>query len=196
MFGQPPWTDEENLALIRLVNEGRTSGEISRLLNKTRSAVVGRVHRMDLRLSGGSNRNGTGSGYRYWTSERLKDLEKLYLSALGYSRQEIARELNIDERLLATGIRHLRKLHNLKSPPRKPKALQPAIKRHAPRQPDNMTDLPTEQRAHARPFISLVQGMCKWPVSGAGVSMMCCASEAIPFGPYCVSHAKRAHRWD
>ena len=197
MFGQVPqvpWKDEENQALIRLVNEGRTASNIGLILHKTRSAVIGRARRMGLQLLGGSNRDGTGSGYRYWTPERIAELEKLYFSPLGYSRDELAQQLSIGLCLLSTGIRNIRKAHNMRRAARKVAAAP--RKRHAPRPPDNMTDLPAERCAHPRTFISLERGMCRWPVSGSGADMMCCAGEAVPFGSYCVDHAKRAYRWD
>ena len=51
-----PWSEEKTAALKQLVREGYSSGVIAGRLNVTRSAVVGRCHRLGLHL--GANRRG------------------------------------------------------------------------------------------------------------------------------------------
>jgi len=51
-----PWSDEKTATLKQLVREGYSSGVIAERLKVTRSAVVGRCHRLGLHL--GANRRG------------------------------------------------------------------------------------------------------------------------------------------
>jgi GcrA cell cycle regulator len=50
IFGSPTWTDERDKELEELIAAGLSSSEIGSRLGVTRNAVIGRIHRRNLRL--------------------------------------------------------------------------------------------------------------------------------------------------
>lgn len=50
------WTDEQTAEIVRLRKDGRSSGEIARLVGRSRSAIVGKLHRIGLIGEYNSNR--------------------------------------------------------------------------------------------------------------------------------------------
>lgn len=73
------WSEELTTKLRELADGTRTSDQIATLLGITRNAVIGRAHRLGLRLS--SNRNGWSSGRsRVKACARKKELVEMSAS--------------------------------------------------------------------------------------------------------------------
>lgn len=55
-FIDVPWTEQEHALLVEQARDGKSAAQIAKMLDRSRSAVIGRVHRHNLKLRGKGKR--------------------------------------------------------------------------------------------------------------------------------------------
>jgi hypothetical protein len=181
------WTEAQDKALIGLVNQGFSTGVIARLYgdaigNRSRNAVIGRAGRLNLLLTP-QNSNGQPV---FWNKARLEQLAGYYHSALGYSREELAKLMACSERTVGLGISKLRSASD-KRPPRRAQKPRSAF---VPRQP-----LPPMPAPDSKPvdIVGLENWHCRFIVAGECATAMYCGAQQWPDSSYCGHHHRVCH---
>jgi hypothetical protein len=194
MTGQA-WDEPGVAALRRMVDEGASSGVIAAALGLSRNAVVGKCHRLGLRLgpiAPGASRVCLKRGGDWSAAERrrLRDL------AATLGAEAIAIKLGrtpaaVRRQATAMGV-SLARARPVAKPAKAVKPARPVV-----------ADLPAptgEERAAAfAPFADhhvdlagLTRGCCRWPIDRDGATFYCGAARTR--GPYCDRHAALARR--
>ena len=199
------WTVEQD-ELIRLkLSQGYSAGRIARefgysLGNRTRSAIIGRCHRMGIGLNGQKS--------SFWNTSSLEALERLYYLPLGYTWAQMAAELGTSASNIGNGIAQLRAGRNLPAKP-SPTQFKPGHKRIMPRKaameawkapsgaptpPTAITLAPDVTPAPAVSIIDLEHHHCRWPVDVEGQAMHYCGQLRMNEDTsYCDLHHCQAH---
>ena len=158
------WTDEQKNEVVKLWNDGWTSGALGRHFGKTRNAIIGILSRLRSRLGEDkvpARPCGAKTKHRRPGANRpLRDRRK---------GPKATRNL---ERRLA-----------------KAETIEDALE--IERAPLPATTGPTE---HSKPctILEVEDHQCKWPVSGEGADMLCCGADAYNGHSYCAEHCRVA----
>lgn len=203
MTASPEWPEADLATLRRLwVVEKKTSGQIAEIMGRTKNAIVGKVHRLNLDARPSPIRNrGVLDGYiadtafvarftEAWTSDMTRDA---VAAKVGLDRERayaLAKKLNLPmptqrgaPTVTLPPLRSWRRLPppNVDRPAgeaRQRLALTASIARIAP---------PVERRPVGK------RGECQWPIGEPGrAGFRFCCTESVPGKPYCPDHARVA----
>lgn len=196
-----PWTPEQIDRAKALAADGATGSEIAEALGTSRNAVIGKLHRLGLRIGG--DRAGRPANYKgSWTAERTKQAKALFEQ--GHTYREIAALIGglsgsaVHKHLHGQAI-PLRRTAARIAGRRKPQQAREVIAAPAPaRKPElppaarlspEDADLPLPQSRRVQ-LVDLRPGQCRWPLGDPLKSGFCfCAADvAAPGHSYCPSH--------
>jgi GcrA cell cycle regulator len=195
------WRDDAvDAALRRMIAGGYSGGKIAVALSAefgrplTRSAVIGRVNRLDLQFRARKSEQSS------WTDDMVASLREL--AALKYPLQRIADELLVRHGARVSSKAVDRKMRRLGiTPPRQRKkdyatAVNPGnlTRRLPPLRPTTIiADLaiPQEQRCT---LMQLNRYTCRWPIGEPKeADFFFCGAEPAPGSSYCRTHTMRAY---
>ena len=192
----PHWTEQEEGRLRGLAARQMSAAQIAVSFGgKTRNAILGKMHRLGLRINGNFRPHDGG----FWSRDgNLRKLEDYYNSPMGYSNPEIAAELGCGMGTLRRGLEKMRasgqltaktKPHPAARPPRLAAARALARAAHPPALLMGEEPLPDS----AVSIFGLNGHTCRWPVRGQGWNMLYCGEPIVPDTPYCGPHCRRAY---
>lgn len=164
------WTPAEDEVILRLQLEGHSAAEIGRTLGKTRSAIIGRLHR--LRQKGLGLPKQTPRARTAPPPPRKPSAPRLIRSA--GERVEKSEERRAKAANVGPGV-HLAHPAS-REPWRVPKA-------------EAFKPLPGTEPV---PLIGRPAFTCAWVVGGEGAEALCCGQRASS-GSYCPSHRALAY---
>lgn len=161
------WTSEMDARLKELHAEGHSCATIGAMMGKSRNAVIGRIHRIDLPRR--------GQAYRKKGTPR-DSLGDDYNGNRGFQRSTVRLE-----KVLGTGLGHLGK--------RSVRASIGIFDRCEP------LPSPTEYDVARVSFDDLERHHCRFPVGEPAETgtdkPLFCGDQSIPGLPYCAAHARR-----
>lgn len=195
------WGEEDLAALKRLVAEGRSGGQIAKLLHRSRSSILGKMYRMGLRsVTPGVNQT------KFMVNGKELELQKLYyerrMSQLaiaahfGVGKATIHKEVKrMREKLGDTEARENPGAFKSKDGRRPVRSRTLVAPERPPAAPVHMKDLQPETRPMetAVSLMDLREGACRWPLSEPR-DMLYCGAQAVGAYPYCAHHCSRAYR--
>lgn len=166
------WTVALEDELRGLIAQGLSAGSIAGRLNGfTRSAIIGKAHRLGLKLNGGHN-GGWGPNTARKPREKKRALKKpnYQYDALPKPGNLLPAERAARGAIVAAKI-----------------AQQAATE---------LADLPPEDASAAVEFMQLGPGMCRFPIgdSRSLKTVRFCGKTPKPDRPYCEHHCERAYR--
>lgn len=155
------WTEERTAELIRLWTEGKSGTEIKNILGAvSRSAVIGKVHRLKLPKR----------------PENDRALGRIN-GKIGLAKQRREQQLARPKRATGRGSTNNALAHNIH---RKLKRRRDPAEAHAP----ILLDV-----TNARPWIERKTGECAYPVGGQGADTLSCCAPCEGH-TYCAGHRR------
>lgn len=180
------WTEEQVAEAKRLAGDGWSGSQIGRKLGCSRSAVIGKLNRLNVDI--------TGQKLHFFANGKLQELERIYFSAKGWSRWQIAEHFGCSIRQVGDAIERIRKKAGIKrgrehAPSRIPQ-------RVAARAADT-TRAPNGQVMSEKPLdtaillLDLARHHCRWPVGEAtGALQLFCGADNLGQSFYCAAHSR------
>lgn len=200
------WTDDDDILLRKLVAAGNSAGQIALEFQfRSRNSIIGRCHRLGLSIGNGVNGNAQLERPSMWNGKLYDELERLYFSAKGFSRPELAEELGIDMRQLHQGIKTLRRRHGLADRSKPLGGNKGSETRRMARNavavaarelnPKASPILPDEENASAVTIMALEAHHCRWIAGKVNASeTRYCGERKLDGAAYCARHWLRAHQ--
>lgn len=183
--GSVGWDDERAKTAARLWGEGKSAGEIAKILGgTTRSAVLGKIHRLGLAEASGK-------------PDAIVNVKR------EPKRRKVKTEAQARaDTLRAPPVKRARAGHktnfNIRTPVSTPRPIRNGdgeiIKAGEPWVPLNRYDRAFKplEGTSPRPFLERTFGQCRWPIDGAdGEFLACCAK--TDGGKYCPTHHELGH---
>jgi hypothetical protein len=191
----PRWSEERIKQMLTLWNEGHSGGQIARIMGVTRSAVMGKIGRMDVPKREGyapHNDRVAPVNMSSWDDEKDAKLRQWYVDDLE-SPETISLRLNLARSTVA------RRLKTLNIPIRG--RVMGQLARAKMRGPADARPMPKPKPGQSS-FVCLGESVglmdltsqsCRWPQEQPGAEMRYCGRQK-DLGPYCYHHARLAIR--
>ena len=184
-------TAEQNAQLSALWSEGHTASEIGRLMNVSKNAVIGRVHRLGLPGRPSPIRRGAEPSETHQDSPSVSATAQLALPEPATALVMLPAHIEpdpIEPEVIAPPVAIVRDDPARDTPAQiEPAPTDPAI---VPPQPAPTSHL----RIVPKPTHSFSRACC-WPIGepGAKTFRFCDAAEVVEGKPYCLEHCQRAY---
>lgn len=175
------WRDPAAADLhLRMVGQGASAGEIADALRAagfvvSRSAVLGRAHRLGLSIGGRSNPAQANQRAARAQAERLRAAAQ----EVERARREAERTAADQRRREAEAERHAARVEA--------RAAARLARSAVPKPP---AALPADEAEGGVPFLSVAADGCRFGLRGSGVGLVVCGERQAPGRSYCPAHVR------
>jgi hypothetical protein len=185
--GSRVWIPLEDDKLRELAVKGCSSREITQFLpGRSRNSIIGRAGRLGIRL------DGIGGYASAWTAAKKAKLAQMYFSGLGYSRDEMARELGVTDNMVRKQLSKLRAKQGLVRPRVSVRTGLPATHPAGPRLAPASTARAVDAVPRRIKFMELGAKDCRYILDERvrGIETLFCGAEVMPDQSWCGPHCR------